>query len=462
MYSYVSTLGEGAYAIVVKAKSKDGSYVAIKKPFHPSSQKKNIPGIVAFKELQIMATIRHPHIMTASSVKFVDPCKTPLDKMSGRIFDQIFYVMPLANYCLFKWKGSLANRIKGCFDIAKAVEYIHCLGISHRDIKPENIIIFKENKSFVFKLCDFGMTKSMNKISRNSGHIGTTIYKAPEILMLDGVYSESIDIWSLACTFYYMVTYKDIFHESLSKSDIDYVKKIFEYFGTAECYDEYSSKLKLKQKNIEEILKIDSKKFDEASPYGKSDEFIKLLKKMLNVDPEKRCKITEVVQFFTDEHQAVKIPEIVKEFPYHHSKTKDWRIGVDYISENSESPRMERFRTSRSNSSKKKIPSSKKSNSKSKSRKRRNISKSSSSKRIGFENYGGNKSPTPDSLKAEYLFNKYDRLMKDKPKKNKKKTSLTRRNEETRKSSDWRRVSLFMISKGASKVFIHFCVLCRV
>lgn len=100
---------------------------------------------------------------------------------------------------------------------------------------------------------------------------------------------------------------------------------------------------------------------------------------------------------------------------------------------------MARLRSSRSANSRIKFSSTKKSGSKSKSRKRRNISKSSSMRKIGFEKFE-NKSPNPDSLKAEYLFNKYDRLMKDKPRR-KKKGSLSRREQDTRKSNDWKRVS---------------------
>ena len=47
-----------------------------------------------------------------------------------------------------------------CFQIARALNYIHAKHICHRDIKPQNILI-DSSTNRVF-LCDFGSAKILN------------------------------------------------------------------------------------------------------------------------------------------------------------------------------------------------------------------------------------------------------------------------------------------------------------
>jgi mitogen-activated protein kinase 15 len=44
------------------------------------------------------------------------------------------------------------------YQIAKALKYIHSVGVIHRDIKPSNILISSDCK---VKLCDFGLSRTI-------------------------------------------------------------------------------------------------------------------------------------------------------------------------------------------------------------------------------------------------------------------------------------------------------------
>ena len=80
------------------------------------------------------------------------------------------------------------------FQICKAINYLHQIGIAHRDIKLENFL-FTSTKKDIVKLIDFGLAENFQ--GRHMNHyIGTPYYVSPEILM-KLPYDEKCDIWSL-------------------------------------------------------------------------------------------------------------------------------------------------------------------------------------------------------------------------------------------------------------------------
>ena len=49
------------------------------------------------------------------------------------------------------------------FQICKAVNHLHSLGIAHRDLKPENILMETQGDDSFIKLSDFGFAKEANE-----------------------------------------------------------------------------------------------------------------------------------------------------------------------------------------------------------------------------------------------------------------------------------------------------------
>ncbi len=70
----------------------------------------------------------------------------------------------------------------------------------HRDIKCANILLSKEG---VIKLTDLGCAKDMESFQKSV--IGTASYIAPEVL-LRKKYERFVDIWSLGCTVFELLT----------------------------------------------------------------------------------------------------------------------------------------------------------------------------------------------------------------------------------------------------------------
>lgn len=78
-----------------------------------------------------------------------------------------------------------------------ACHHMHAQGIVHRDIKPENIMISATGE---LKLIDFGLSKRQEGQKKLKTIAGTPYYMAPEVL--DGVYDQKVDTWSLGVLLY--------------------------------------------------------------------------------------------------------------------------------------------------------------------------------------------------------------------------------------------------------------------
>jgi len=121
--------------------------------------------------------------------------------------------------------GDLFSRVvdEGCMretetkqiisQILDAIKYLHHIHIAHRDIKPENIVFDKPGPAGRAKLIDFGFSKieSYDSNSILKTPVGTVGYFAPEITQTDS-YRLSVDMWSVGCIVYFMLTQCPPFH----------------------------------------------------------------------------------------------------------------------------------------------------------------------------------------------------------------------------------------------------------
>ena len=82
----------------------------------------------------------------------------------------------------------------------------------HRDIKPANLILAREGKKPIVKVLDFGLAKVTSEGQADSGltregqMLGTPDYIAPEQIRDAQSADIRADIYSLGCTFYYLLT----------------------------------------------------------------------------------------------------------------------------------------------------------------------------------------------------------------------------------------------------------------
>ena len=87
--------------------------------------------------------------------------------------------------------------------IIEGLRYIHKKNIIHRDIKLDNILIDTTN---TVKICDFGVSRKIQRGEKIYERCGTPAYIAPEIYKKIGYTGFQSDVWSAGITLYYMLS----------------------------------------------------------------------------------------------------------------------------------------------------------------------------------------------------------------------------------------------------------------
>ena len=148
--------------------------------------------------------------------------------------------------------------VKNIFkQLIQTIKYLHNMDIVHRDIKPDNILLELDN---TIKLCDFGVSKQIKKGQLLTDSCGTPAFIAPEILK-DEPYDPFItDIWSSGVVLYIIVS------------------GFFPFRGINEA----ELRKNILRGNYPELFDI-------------SDNLKDLINKMLEINPEKRISVDEIL-----------------------------------------------------------------------------------------------------------------------------------------------------------------------
>ncbi|KAG7387312.1 hypothetical protein PHYPSEUDO_014491 [Phytophthora pseudosyringae] len=232
-------LGDGSYAVVKPAiRRVNGKEVAIKQ-IHKRFLRDEAAKNAVSREIEIHLRLRHKHI-----VRLYEVYETP---------DFLYLVMAKATKgnlkSLMQRKRMLPEALAGKLSqqIARAVLFLHDMGVLHCDLKPDNILLSDAKTAnqdngdispnvrrntppkssldphadvkvndYNVELCDFGLsvkvpdvrffklTGDVHKVPF-TGVTGTSGYIAPELLQQQS-YGKPVDMWSVGIIIFEMLT----------------------------------------------------------------------------------------------------------------------------------------------------------------------------------------------------------------------------------------------------------------
>jgi len=220
-YKTTAIIGQGTYGIVYKGERRSGPCedVALKRARLDAFTDFGIPE-TALREVTILRDLKHENIMHVSEIS----CST------SRMYMVCEYLeMDLKKFIRSHVRAIPRQVVKQItYEILKGLAFCHGHRVMHRDLKPHNILLSKDASKV--KLADFGLARPKLAPSKTITHDVVTLwYRAPELLLGECKYCDSIDMWSVGCIVAEMLSGKALFP---GDSEIDTLLKIFRMFGT--------------------------------------------------------------------------------------------------------------------------------------------------------------------------------------------------------------------------------------
>lgn len=281
-YRILGKKGEGTFSEVLKVQDiQDGTYFACKKM---KQRYESIDQVNNLREIQAMRRLNpHGNVVDLKDIVF--------DKKTGTLA-LICELMDMNLYEMIRGRRHYLPEAKVknyMYQLCKSIDHMHRNGIFHRDVKPENILI----KDDVVKLADFGSCRSVYSKQPYTEYISTRWYRAPECLLTDGYYTYKMDMWSVGCVFFEVLSLHPLFPGS---NEVDQIAKIHDVLGTPSS----SILKKLQNKSRSMNFNFPTKTgtgISKLLPHDHvSQECIELIELMCTYDPDERITAKQALR----------------------------------------------------------------------------------------------------------------------------------------------------------------------
>lgn len=174
----------------------------------PQDKASNPTLVKRFKaEARSAANLRHDNIVAVYETGEAD----------GYLYIALEYVdgTDVANLVHKRGMIPLKRSVEMVRQVTTALDHALQQGIVHRDIKPGNLLVRRDG---IVKLADLGLARSLDdnidtSITRAGTTVGTVDYMSPEQARDSKAADVRSDIYSLGCTWYFMLTGEPPFNE---------------------------------------------------------------------------------------------------------------------------------------------------------------------------------------------------------------------------------------------------------
>lgn len=218
-YQLVRKLGRGKYSEVfegINIRKDEKCVIKILKPV----KKKKIK-----REIKILENLRGgPNIITLQDVVKDATTRTPalvFEHVNNTDFKQLYQTLSDMDIRYY------------LYELLKALEFSHSMGIIHRDVKPHNVMIDHENKTL--RLIDWGLAEFYHPSQEYNVRVASRYFKGPELLVDYQLYDYSLDMWSLGCMVASMIFRKEPFFHG--HDNYDQLVRIARVLGTDELHE---------------------------------------------------------------------------------------------------------------------------------------------------------------------------------------------------------------------------------
>jgi serine/threonine-protein kinase len=212
-YRILDQLGRGGMGRVFKALHLTMGRIVALKVLAPDVLQDDRARELFRREMWAVSKLVHPHIVTAFDANEIDGrCFLVLEYVDGPNLDQ-----------LVRRQGPLLVGLACDYtrQVADGLQCAHVLGMVHRDIKPANILVQRrgldENSPGLVKISDFGLARLHAPdadvphspgtiLTKENTVMGTPDFLSPEQARCLHKTDIRSDLYSLGCTFYYLLT----------------------------------------------------------------------------------------------------------------------------------------------------------------------------------------------------------------------------------------------------------------
>eukprot|EP00762_Andalucia_godoyi_P001912 ANDGO_06045.mRNA.1 Casein kinase II subunit alpha len=280
-YEIVRKVGRGKYSEVFEGLTcnEDRCIIKILKPV----KKKKIK-----REIKILQNLcGGPNIIT-----LLDVCRDPMSKTPSLVFE---HVDNTDFRILYPGLTDLEIRYY-MYELLRALDFSHSMGIMHRDVKPHNVMIDHEQKQL--RLIDWGLAEFYYPGQEYNVRVASRYFKGPELLVDLRDYDYSLDLWSFGCMFASIIFKKEPFFHG--RDNYDQLIRIAKVLGTEELFrflDKYRLEL---SRHYDGLLGRYPRRpwrsfiTKENEPWS-NDDAIDLVDRLLRYDPAERLTAAEAM-----------------------------------------------------------------------------------------------------------------------------------------------------------------------